>query len=242
MLDCILTMIEDKMKKIILIILMVLFSTQAYSAQGVRGRSDTNVSERLATRADQATQSTILTSIAGSSSSIDAGVNSVISKGMYVSPHKKEYGVRISGVGYIIDNSEPATLKFQTRNIQHIQITESETRYDINLTPDPSQFPLAEINQLSIGGFNLSTDTAIRFTLYVFDGSNDMPVYDWVVGYGSTSYVDKNTNIKFFPNIVAEWDRDRDRYGFIDVTYLGTATSPIHIFFVNVTVTPFQNG
>lgn len=205
----------------------------AIPAVKVRGTTSDSTSERLATQSDQASGNSLLSTLAGS-------LASVISKGLYVTPWKKEVGVQFAGIGFPVSNEEYAELKFQTQNIQRIPITEVETEYDINLTPDGTVFTFAEINQISIGGFNLSVDTALQFTFYVNINGTKTPFYDFFVGYGSPNYNEKNGEIKFFPNVVGEWDRDRLRYGSLVVTYLGTATTPQHLFWANVTVTPFE--
>lgn len=229
------------MKKILSIILILLLATNAYSAQRVRGVSNSNADERLATQADQSTGNTYLSNIQGYASNLTTLVTPIESK-LSLTSDGKGSGVNASGAAFSEDNKDSARLKFQTQNIQSIEVTEEASSYKIDKVSDPKAFPFSEINQISIAGFNLSTDTALQFKFYFWNAANNAyePFYDYVVGYGSPNYNAENQNIKFFPNIVGNWNESDSQYGYLDVIELGTATTPDHLFYVNITVTPFS--
>jgi len=229
------------MKKILSIILTLLLATNAYPAQRVRGVSNINADERLATQADQATQTGHLNSISGYTANLPTIASAIESK-LYVTADGKGLGFNSVGSGFEEDNKNPARLKFQTQNIQRHEVTEERSTYDINKVSDPSRLGYAEINQIVIAGFNLSIDTALQFTFYFWNATNRAyePFYDYVVGYGSPNYNAENRDIKFFPNIVGDFNRDDNRYGYFEIITLGTATAPNHLFYVNITVTPFS--
>ncbi len=205
----------------------------------VVGTTDAGSCERLATRADQATQTGQLSTISGYTANLPIIASAIESK-LYVTADG--VGFNSVGSGFEEDNRSHARLKFQTQNIQRYAVTDKESTYNIDRVSDPDKLNYAEINQISIAGFNFSTDTALQFTFYFWNATNRAyePFYDYVVGYGSPNYNAENRDIKFFPNIVGDWNRDDGRYGFFEVVTLGTATAPDHQFFVNITVTPFS--
>lgn len=209
-------------------------------AQRVRGVNNSNADERLATQADQATGNGLLENIRTYTSNI-ASISGALIGGLFLSPGNEQSGFNAVGASYLEDNSESARLKFQTQNIQTIEVTAEEAVYNINQVSDPEKYICAEINQISISGFNYSTDTALRFKFYFYNTVRERyeMFYSYVVGYGSPNYNANNENIKFFPNIVCDWNRDERRYGYVEIEELGTATLPSHHFIINITITPF---
>lgn len=208
----------------------------------VVGTTNAGECERIATQADQATQTGHLNSINGYTSNLPTIASALESK-LYVTG-EKGLGFNSVGSGFEEDNRNPARLKFQTQNIQRHEVTEGASTYDINKVSDPEKLNCAEINQISIAGFNLSTDTALQFTFYFWNETNRAyePFYDYVVGYGSPNYNAENRDIKFFPNIVGDWYAKDRRYGYFEIVTRGIATEPHHLFYVNITVTPFNKS
>lgn len=215
----------------------------ARKAFGVRGRDNSGNSERLATQADQTTGNGYLSNIQGYTANIPA-LSSPIVRNLYLSTDGKGSGVNMAGSAFVEDNKDSARLKFQTQNVQKYEVTERAPTYNIDKTTDFKSFPFAEINQISISGFNLSIDTALQFKFYFWNAliNTYEAFYDYVVGYGSPNYNAENQNIKFFPNVVGDWNEDDSRYGYFEIISLGTATAPNHIFFVDITVTPFSKN
>jgi hypothetical protein len=209
----------------------------------VVGTTNAGECERIATQADQATQTGHLSTISGYTANLPTIASALESK-LYVTAGGEGFGFNSVGSGFEEDNKSPARLKFQTQNIQRHEVTEEASAYDIDKVSAPDKLNCAEINQISIAGFNLSTDTALQFTFYFWNETNSAyePFYDYVVGYGSPNYNAENRDIKFFPNIVGDWNADDRRYGYFEVVTRGTATTPNHLFYVNITVTPFNKS
>lgn len=209
----------------------------------VVGTTNAGECERLATQADQSTQTGHLSTISGYTANLPTIASALESK-LYLTTDVEGVGFNSVGSAFEEDNKSHARLKFQTQNIQRHEVTEETSTYDINKVSDHSKLNYAEINQISIAGFNLSIDTALQFTFYFWNATNSAyePFYDYVVGYGSPNYNAENRDIKFFPNIVGAWNEDDNRYGYFEVTKLGTITAPNHLFYVNITVTPFSKN
>ena len=210
----------------------------------IAGRSDPQSSApvwitnnpSLSTLAEQQTQSNYI-------SNVLSYLSSVITGSVYMTYSLQGSGVNALGAGWMENNSNNAREKFQTQNIQSYDVNEGTSVYNINKTTDARAFPAAEINQISISGFNFSTDTALLFTFYFWNATTSAyeEFHHYTVGYGSESYIENNHNIKFMPNIYADWNTDDSRYGYFDVTTLGTATTPDHAFWVDIAVSPDAN-
>jgi hypothetical protein len=210
----------------------------------IAGRSDPQSSApvwvtnnpSLSTLAEQQSQSTYLANLLSNLASlVESTVHMTIGLG--------GSGVNAIGAGWREDNSNNAREKFQTQNIQFYEVNERTSRYDITKTTDPQAMTSAEINQISIAGFNFSTDTALLFTFYFWNAQTSAyeAFHHYTVAYGSASYVANNHNIKFMPNIYADWNDDDSRYGYFSITNLGTATTPDHDFWVDIAVSPDAN-
>lgn len=197
------------------------------------GTTNAGACERLATQNDQVTQT-------GHLSNLYSALVSLIESQVQMTNSFAGVGINAIGAGWREDNSNNAREKFQTQNIQTYAVTEATSAYNINKATDPNSMTSAEINQISISGFNFSTDTALLFTFYFWNAQTSAyeAFHHYTVGYGSESYIENNHNIKFMPNIYADWNRDESRYGYFTIDTLGTATKPEHAFWVDIAVSP----
>lgn len=210
-------------------------------AIGVRGRTDAGVCERLATQADQVTGNNILSFIYNLFQSLVAHFISNV----YVRNKKEDSGILALGTGFGESNTSISTLKNQTQNVQRIVLDESSGAPKINLVSDPRKYPFAEINQISISGFNYSEDTRlwVRYWAYNIETSAYYQVWANCIEYGSAEGMSFNDQIKFMPNIVAEWHDGDEQYGYIEITESGNIlASTEYDLEILVTLTPFNKA